>query len=82
MLWNRYLQTFEYPWRRISLNRKQMQLGADGAYRIVVAHRDPGVPNWLDTSGRRNGTIYWRFLLPDGDPPTPTTRVVPLAELG
>lgn len=82
MLWNRYLQTFEYPWRRISLNRKQMQLGEGGAYRIVVAHRDPGVPNWLDTSGRRSGTIYWRFLLPDGDPPTPTTRVVPLAELG
>jgi len=82
MLWNRYLQTFEYPWRRISLNRKQMQLGGDGAYRIVVAHRDPGVPNWLDTSGRRNGTIYWRFLLPDGDPPTPATRVVPISEVG
>ena len=82
MLWNRYLQTFEYPWRRISRNRKQMRLGPDGAYRIVVAHRDPGVPDWLDTSGRRSGTIYWRFLLPDGDPPTPTTRVVPVAELG
>jgi hypothetical protein len=82
MLWNRYLQTFEYPWRRISLNRKQMKLGADGAYRIVVAHSDPGVPNWLDTSGRRSGTIYWRFLLPDGDPPTPTTRVVPVSEVG
>jgi hypothetical protein len=81
MLWNRYLQTFEYPLRTISLNRKQMGLTADGRYRIAVAHEDPGLPGWLDTSGRRSGTIYWRFLLPDGDPPTPTTRVVSLAEL-
>jgi hypothetical protein len=81
MLWNRYLQTFEYPGRKISLNRKQMHLAADGGYRIVVAGRDPGVPDWLDTAGRRSGTIYWRFMLPEGDPPTPTTRVVPVAEL-
>jgi hypothetical protein len=81
MLWNRYLQTFEYPLRTISLNRKQMGLSADGRYRLAVAHEDPGLPGWLDTSGRRTGTIYWRFLLPDGDPPTPSTRVVSLAEL-
>jgi hypothetical protein len=82
MLWNRYLQTFEYPWRTISRNWRQMKLGEDGAYRIVVAHRDPGQRDWLDTSGRRSGTVYWRFLLPEEDPPTPTTRVVQVAELG
>jgi hypothetical protein len=81
MLWNRYLQTFEYPRRSISRNRRQMRLGADGSFRIVVAHRDPGVPDWLDTSGRRSGTVYWRFLMPEEDPPTPPTRVVPLAAL-
>jgi hypothetical protein len=81
MLWNRYLQTFEYPGRQISRNRKQMRIGADGAFRIAVAGRDPGVPDWLDTAGRRSGTVYWRFLLPEADPPTPTTRVVPIAEL-
>jgi hypothetical protein len=81
VLWNRYLQSFEYPLRTISRNRRQMKLGPDGSFRIVVAHRDPGVPDWLDTSGRRTGTVYWRFLLPEEEPPTPTTRVVPVAEL-
>jgi hypothetical protein len=80
MLWNRYLQTFEYPLRTISRNRKQMSIAPDGSYRIAVAHADPGIP-WLDTSGRRTGTIYWRFLLPEQDPPTPSTRVVSLADV-
>ena len=27
----------------------------DGVFRAVVAHRDPGVANWLDTAGNRRG---------------------------
>jgi len=81
VLWNRYLQSFDYRYRRISLNRKQIKLETDGSYRIVVAHRDPGLPNWLSTEGRPNGTVYWRFLLPDGDIDAPRTRVVNFDEL-
>jgi hypothetical protein len=81
VLWNRYLQSFDYRYRRISLNRKQMQLEADGSYRIVIAARDPGLPNWLSTEGRPSGTMFWRFLLPEGDIETPRTRVVALADL-
>lgn len=82
VLWNRYLQTFDYRYRRISLNRKQIQFENDGSYRIVIAHKDPGVPNWLSTEGRPNGTIYWRFLLPAGDIEQPRTRVVSFADVG
>lgn len=81
VLWNRYLQSFDYRHRRISLNRKQIELEADGSYRIVVAHKDPGVPNWLSTEGRPNGTIYWRFLLPEGELQTPKTKVVAFADI-
>jgi hypothetical protein len=81
VLWNRYLQSFDYRYRNISLNRKQIQLGKDGSYRIVIAHKDPGVPNWLGTEGRPNGTIYWRFLLPEGELETPKTSVVAFADL-
>ena len=65
MLWNVHMQTLEYGTRRSSVNGEQLVLRDDGSYRIVIAERDPGVPNWLDTGGHRHGTIFWRFLLPD-----------------
>jgi hypothetical protein len=80
-LWNRFLQTYDYVNRRVSLNRVQVQLEPDGSFRIAVAHRDPGIPNWLDTEGRPSGTVYWRFLLPEGEIATPETEVVPLQAL-
>jgi hypothetical protein len=79
VLWNVHMQTFEYRHRRCSLNAAQIETDAEGRYRIVVAERDPGVPNWLDTGGHRHGTIFWRFLLPAQQPETPRCRVVPAA---
>jgi hypothetical protein len=80
-LWNRYIQSYDYNNRRISLNRKQTRLEADGSYRIVIAHEDPGVPNWIDTEGRPFGMVYWRFLMPEGDVETPAAEVVDVASL-
>jgi len=81
MLWNRYLQSYDYTTRQISLNRAQTKLQPDGSYRIVIAGRDPGVPNWIDTEGRPSGLVYWRFLMPEGEIETPRARVVPLSTL-
>ncbi len=47
----------------------------------MLAGRDPGVPNWVDTEARPTGLVYWRFLLPEGEIVTPSTRVVRLSEL-
>ena len=80
-LWNRYIQSYDYNNRRISLNRAQTKLEADGRYRLVIAHEDPGVPNWIDTEGRPFGMVYWRFLLPMGEVETPSAEVVDLATL-
>ncbi|MGQ0830685.1 MAG: DUF1214 domain-containing protein [Microthrixaceae bacterium] len=80
-LWNRQLQTFDYLRNRVSLNRAQSVLEPDGSVRIVIAHRDPGVPNWLSTEGRPFGLVFWRFMLPDGDVETPTAEVVPVDSL-
>ena len=49
--------------------------------RIVVAHRDPGVDNWLDTEEHGFGTIYWRFLLHEGEIEQPRCRVVKFEEV-
>jgi hypothetical protein len=81
MLWNRHMQTLEYTHRRSSLNSAQIAYEPDGSYTIVVAHRDPGVPNWLDTGGHRVGTIFWRYLLPERDPTIAECEVVPVDSL-
>jgi hypothetical protein len=81
VLWNRWMASFEYRGQRISLNRKQMKLEPDGSYRIVIAHREPGVPNWLTTEGRPSGTIFWRFQLPQEPPERPRTQVMPVADV-
>jgi hypothetical protein len=81
MLWNRFLQTYDYMTHRVSLNRKQTRLEADGGFKIVIAHSDPGVPNWLDTQARPTGLVYWRFVFPDEPIQPLAAKVVPLASL-
>ena len=80
-LWNRHLQTFDYANRSISLNRAQTAADDDGRFTAVIAHSDPGVPNWLDSEGRPFGIVYWRFMLPEGEIETPQAEVVPFPDL-
>ena len=77
-LWNRQLQTFDYLQGRVSLNRAQAVARDDGTVQVVIAHRDPGVPNWLTTEGRPFGMVFWRFFLPEGPIETPHAEVVPV----
>ncbi len=81
VLWNRHTHTFDYRFRRISLNRKQTALEPDGSFRIVLAGRDPGVPNWLDTEGRAFGSVFWRFLLPEEEIAPLDARVVKIGDV-
>jgi hypothetical protein len=81
VLWNRFMQTYDYAHRRISMNRRQTVLERDGSYRIIIAHSDPGHPNWIDAEGRVSGLVFWRFQLPEEKIVKPEARLVPLAEL-
>jgi hypothetical protein len=80
-LWNRYLQTYDYAHRPAGRNRSNTTLEPDGSFRMVIAHEDPGVPNWIDTEGRPFGMVFWRFFMPEGDIETPQATVVDLADL-
>lgn len=82
MFWNRFQQAGDYRYRTCSLNRKQMKADAEGRFSFVVSPKRPGarVANWLDSEGQSFGTLYWRFLLPEGEIEQPVTRVAPLAE--
>ena len=77
-LWNRHQQTYDYANRRISLNRAQTRLEPDGSFRMVLAHKEPGIPNWIDTEGRPFGLVFWRFMLPEGEIEAPRGEAVPL----
>jgi hypothetical protein len=44
-----------------SLNQAQSVPDADGLYRYVIAPRDPGVWNWVDTGGLHEGTMFLRW---------------------
>ena len=79
-LGNIWLESLDYANHQSSLNGHQAHLDSDGLFRAVVSKRDPGVPNWLDTVGRSEGTIIYRWNLADGTP-VPATKLVKFSRL-
>ena len=80
-LWNIFMQSFDYRHHRSSVNLRQAGLVPGDPFRVVIAHTDPGVPNWLDTAGHPIGAAFVRWLCADGLPPRPSAKVVKLADL-
>jgi hypothetical protein len=70
----------DYHLRQNALNGHQAHVGADGIFRAVIAHRDPGVANWLDAGGHGEGLVTIRYYEADTTP-IPNIRRVPLAQL-
>lgn len=56
-----WFSSLEYGNRQTSLSGDQATKSADGSYYFVMAGRDPGVANWLDTTGRQRGVIVLRY---------------------
>ncbi len=70
----------EYVYRCSHLNAWNSHISSDGKLRAVISLSDPGVANWLDPAGFREGTIYGRWY--DCDiAPTPIIKRVPLSQL-
>jgi hypothetical protein len=77
-LLNHWYESLDYRYRSVHTNRYRAKVGPDGRVRIVVAHRDPGVDNWVDTAGHREGglLIRWTRPRPDTVLPPVSTQVV------
>lgn len=58
-------------------NKRKAKLETNGKVKIVVAARDPGYGNWIDTTGHSNGTALLRWVGADSHP-IPKCRVVKL----
>jgi hypothetical protein len=77
---NWYWESLDFATRQSSLNGHQAVLDSDGVFRAVIAHEDPGVPNWLDPAGHTEGSLVIRFLLAE-TAPQPTVHTVELANV-
>jgi hypothetical protein len=77
---NYWMESLDYRYFRVHINKFTAVYAADGSARIVVAHQDPGVPNWIQTVGHTSGTMLFRWIRADAHP-EPRTRVVKLAEV-
>jgi hypothetical protein len=68
-----------------SLNLSQARADTDGSYTYVACPSDPGVANWLDTAGLREGILFirWIGLPPDwrADELLRDFRIINLSEL-
>jgi len=66
-----WMEPVDFANRQSSLNGHQAVLDPDGVFRAVISAQDPGVPNWLDTGGHREGAMLIRWLdCEDGERPT------------
>jgi hypothetical protein len=56
-----WLASLDHVDRSCSFNAGQAAANADGSYTFVISAEDPGVHNWLDTCGLREGGIMLRW---------------------
>jgi hypothetical protein len=77
---NHWMESLDYRYFPITINKRSAKLEGDGSVRIVVAHADPGKGNWIDTCGHDRGTMCLRWVRAT-EHPQPRTRVVKVGDL-
>lgn len=71
---NIWMESLDYRHHRVHVNKHSAKLNADGSATIVVAPRDIGRGNWIDTAGHGEGTMLLRWTNASTHP-IPATRV-------
>ena len=71
-----WMESYEYRQRHVCTNNGLAEMNDDGSWTVIIAAKDPGVPNWLDTGGRPEGYALIRWVLPASLPPTPTCELI------
>jgi hypothetical protein len=77
---NHWMESLDYRYFKISVNKYTAKYRDDGSVRIIVAHENPGRDNWIDTVGHAFGTMCFRWIRAEAHP-QPATRVVKLADV-
>lgn len=84
-LGNLWGESPDYANHQSSLNLHQMYMGPDRVQRWIVSHRDPGVQNWLDTTGLARGFLSHRWaysqLPAESDFPVISAKKIALSDV-
>ncbi|MCJ2178312.1 DUF1214 domain-containing protein [Novosphingobium album (ex Hu et al. 2023)] len=75
-----FMGSMDFLHRPVSYTPARTKVDTDGVVRLVIAHNDPGVHNWLDTQGFSDGNLTYRNLLTQS-PAAFRTKLVKRAEL-
>ncbi|HJO25036.1 MAG: DUF1214 domain-containing protein [Myxococcota bacterium] len=80
---NFWMESLDFRYHRIHVNKHTAVYESDGSVRIVVAHRAPGPrwPNWLETCDHEEGAMLFRYVGAVETPPI-AARVVRFEDLG
>lgn len=79
---NGWLQSIEGPGGNQKLNKSTLQTNPDGSWRAIIAHKDPGLDNWLNPHGHKKGHFTLRIVHPvDQGTSRPRARKVKLSDL-
>jgi len=77
---NYWMESLDYSNYQIHTNKYLATYRSDGSVRIIVAHQNPELPNWINTVGHECGTMCFRWIKAKTHP-QPTTRVVKHSDL-
>lgn len=75
VLQNWWMESLDHDRMNTYINNHNGKLNDDGTLTVVVAARDPGFGNWLETGSHNEGTALLRWVKAD-DHPLPRCKVV------
>ncbi len=72
---NYWIESLDYRYFPITLNNHSARCRLDGSVRILVAHEDPGLGNWVGTAYHRCGTMSLRWVRSSEFPPVQVRKL-------
>ena len=80
---NYWMESLDYRYFNICISKGNADYREDGSVQLIVAHDDPGLPNWIETCGHEEGTMCWRWyrLEEDAEAVEPNCTVKKLEEI-
>ncbi len=59
---SRWMESPDYRYHEVMFSRRNTVLDAEGRFRVIIAHEDPGADNWLQTTGLASGNVTVRAV--------------------